>query len=329
MNKKITPIIVLLVIIVILVLGFFALMRFATRSEPEFLQGQIEARRVMVAGKLPGRVSELSVREGDFVEKGDLIAMISSPEVEAKRMQAEGALDAAKAQATKAKRGARAEEIAAAKAMLDRAADAAELAKTTYERVQKLYDEGVVPIQKRDEAEVQMSTSKAAAQAAKAQYDQAIAGARDEDKAAANALVMQAKGARAEVDAYLSETKIISPISGEVTLKIAEEGEVIGAGMPVVAVTDLNDAWAVFNFREDMLQNISEGKTLKLYVPALDLEIETKVYYIASAGDYATWRSSKESGGFDLKTFEVRLRPEKFIPNLRPGMTVLLSLKNL
>ena len=183
----------------------------------------------------------------------------------------------------------------------------------------------VLPLQKRDEAETQMKASQSAADAAKAQYNQAVAGARSEDKAAANALVMQARGATAEVDAYLEETKIRSPISGEVSLKLAEEGEVVGSGMPVIAVTDLDDAWAVFHLREDMLKNVYKGRKFTLSIPALDRQVEMEVSYIASVGDYATWRSSKESGGFDLKTFEVRLRPTQKVENLRPGMSVLLS----
>jgi HlyD family secretion protein len=253
------------------------------------------------------------------------VAIISSPEIDAKKMQAQGALGAARAQASKARNGARSEDITALKAMADRAQDAATLAKNTYDRVQKLFNEGVLPLQKRDEAETQMKASQSAVDAAKAQYNQAVAGARSEDKAAANALVMQAKGATAEVDAYLEETKIRSPISGEVSLKLAEEGEVVGSGMPVIAVTDLDDAWAVFHLREDMLKNVSKGKKFTMHIPALDKDIEMEVSYIASVGDYATWRSSKESGGFDLKTFEVRLRPTTKVENLRPGMSVLLS----
>jgi HlyD family secretion protein len=239
-------------------------------------------------------------------------------------MQAQGALGAAKAQANKAKNGARPEDVKALKAMADRAQDAANLAKSTYDRVQKLYNEGVLPLQKRDEAETQMKASQSAADAARAQYNQAVAGARSEDKAAANALVLQAKGANAEVDAYLEETKIRTPITGEVSLKLAEEGEVVGSGMPIIAVTDLNDSWAVFHLREDYLKNVSKGKKFYLQVPALDKTVEMVVSYIASVGDYATWRSSKESSGFDLKTFEVRLRPTHKVENLRPGMSVLL-----
>lgn len=327
--KMLGKIIVILVLIVLVILGIAQLQRFATAPREQFLQGQMEARRVLVAGKVPGRIERLFVHEGDMVFKDSLIAIISSPEIEAKKMQAQGALGAAKAQANKARNGARSEDIVALKAMADRAQDAANLAKNTYDRVQKLFNEGVLPLQKRDEAETQMKATQSAADAAKAQYNQAVAGARSEDKAAANALVMQARGASAEVDAYLEETKIRTPITGEVSLKLAEEGEVVGSGMPVIAVTDLDDSWAVFHLREDYLKNVSKGKKFVLQIPALDREVEMEVSYIASVGDYATWRSSKESGGFDLKTFEVRMRPTTKVENLRPGMSVLFPVENI
>ena len=323
--KMIGKVIVVLALIVLVIMGISQLQQFATQPREQFLQGQMEARRVLVAGTVPGRIERLLVHEGDVVTKDSLVAVISSPEIEAKKIQARGALGAAKAQASKARNGARSEDITALKAMADRAQEAATLAKNTYNRVQKLYNEGVLPLQKRDEAETQMKASQAAADAARAQYNQAVAGARSEDKAAANALVLQAKGANAEVDAYLEETKIRTPISGEVSLKLAEEGEVVGSGMPIIAVTDLNDSWAVFHLREDYLKNVSKGKKFNLQIPALDKIVEMEVSYIASVGDYATWRSSKESAGFDLKTFEVRMRPTRKIENLRPGMSVLLS----
>jgi len=327
--KIVLKVLLILTLIFLIIAGITTLQKFATEPREEFLQGQMEARRVLVAGKIPGRLERLFVHEGDMVVKDSLVAIISSRELEAKKIQAEGALGAAKAQSNKANTGARAEEITALKAMKERAQDAADLAKTTFDRVQKLYNDGVIPLQKRDEAETQMKTAVAAATAAKAQYDQAVAGARVEDKAAANALVIQARGANAEVDAYLDETKIRAPISGEVSLKLAEEGEIIGAGMPVIAITDLNDSWAVFHIREDFLKHISKGKTFTVQIPALDKTIEMVVTYIASVGDYATWRSSKESGGYDLKSFEIRMRPKTTVENLRPGMSVLFPMEQI
>ena len=327
--KFFSKIFAVVILVALMVAAVFQLKEFATKPKDKYLQGQMEARRVLVSGKIPGRIDKLLVREGQTVKKNALVAIISSPEIEAKKMQAQGALGAAKAQANKAKNGARPEDVKSLKAMADRAQDAANLAKSTYDRVQKLYNEGVLPLQKRDEAETQMKASQSAADAARAQYEMALAGARAEDKEAAESLVRQAEGANAEVNAYLEETKIKSPIAGEVTLKVVEEGEVVGAGMPVIAVTDLKDAWAVFHLREDFLKNVTKGKTFVLPVPALNAAVEMEVSYIAPVGDYATWKSSKESGGFDLKTFEVRLRPTVEVENLRPGMSVLFPLEQL
>ena len=327
--KFASKIFAIVVLVALMVAAILQLQEFATKPKDKYLQGQMEARRVLVSGKIPGRIDKLLVREGQTVKKNALVAVISSPEIEAKKMQAQGALGAAKAQANKAKNGARPEDVKSLKAMADRAQDAANLAKSTYDRVQKLYNEGVLPLQKRDEAETQMKASQSAADAARAQYEMALAGARAEDKEAAESLVRQAEGANAEVNAYLEETKIKSPIAGEVTLKVVEEGEVVGAGMPVIAVTDLKDAWAVFHLREDNLRNVTKGKTFVLPVPALNVAVEMEVSYIAPVGDYATWKSSKESGGFDLKTFEVRMRPTVELENLRPGMSVLLPLDQL
>ncbi|MDR1759707.1 MAG: efflux RND transporter periplasmic adaptor subunit [Fibrobacter sp.] len=322
-------ILVLIAVVVVVAAALFALERWATRPQTQYLQGQVESRRVMVAAKIPGRLQSVLVREGDMVEKGQELAILESPEIEAKKMQAMGAVKAAEAQYAKAKTGARKEEIQAAKAAYDRAKEAADLAQVTYKRVQKLFDEGVLPAQKRDEALTQMRAARSAAEATQAQYHMAQAGARTEDKDASEGLVMQAEGSKAEVDAYLDETRLVAPIAGEISMKTAEEGEIVGAGMPVVAVSDLTDSWVVFNIREDLLGSITKGKKITVRIPALNEDAELEVYYIAPLGDFATWRSSKESGGFDLKTFEVRARPTQAIENLRPGMSALLPLPGM
>ena len=319
-------VIALVVAVVAVIAALFALQHFSAKKKIQYLQGQIEARRVMVAAKIPGRLSDVLVHLGDMVEKGQKLAMLSSPEIEAKKMQAMGAVQAAEAQYNKALTGARKEEISAAKAAYERAREAANLAKLTYERVKKLYDEGVMPMQKRDEALTQMKTAQSAAEATRAQYEMTLSGARTEDKAASAGLVVQAQGSRAEVDAYLEETNLIAHISGEISMQIAEEGEIVGAGMPVFAITDLDDMWVVFNVREDMLNDMTKGKKIQVWIPTLKEYVELDIYYIAPIGDFATWRSTKESGGFDLKTFEVRARPTKHVENMRPGMSALLPL---
>ncbi len=296
-------------------------------SKQNYLQGQFEVQRVWVSSKVPGRLHSVLAEVGDSVAQGQALAELESPEIEAKKKQVLGALMAAQSQSKKAKAGARKEEIAAAAAMAKRAQEAANLAKATYERVQQLCDEGVLPVQKRDEAFAGYTTAKAAAEAMFAQLEMAREGARAEDKAAAEALVLQAMGANAEVNAYLEETTLRSPITGEIASKNAEQGELVGSGMPVFSVIDRSKSWAVFNVREDLLKNLSKGTKIRVWIPALKQSADLEIYSIAPLGDFATWRSSKETGGFDLKTFEVKARPTESIPDLRPGMSVLLPAK--
>lgn len=299
-------------------------------APPEVLQGQVEVKRVNVSSKVPGRVEELLVYEGEEVEEGQAVAQLSSTEIEAKMAQVDATIAAAKAQESKAETGARDEEIRGARANWERAKAGASLAQSTYERVETLYADGVVPAQKRDEARAQHRASQMLADAARAQYDMARAGARSEDKEAASALVRQAEGGRAEVEAYLAETKVVSPIAGEVASQIVETGELVSAGLPIIIVADLKDAWVSFQVREDRLAGLQMGTTLTGHVPALgDKEVQMKISYIAAMGDFATWRSTRASGGYDLKTFEVRARPVQAIEGLRPGMSVVVPVANL
>lgn len=293
--------------------------------EGDVLQGQVEVRKINVAAKIPGRLDSVLVREGDSVKAGQLVAVIRSPELQAKAEQASGAVAAATAQEEKAQHGARVQEVEAARANWERAVEGEKLAEATYTRVQNLFNEGVISAQRHDEARTQLNAARLTTQAAKAMFDMANAGARNEDKTAASALVRQARGGRAEVESYVRETRITAPISGEVSQRTVEPGEIVAAGLPIVTVADLDDAWVTFNIREDRLATIGMDSVLKVVVPALgEKAMSLRVSYIAPVGDFATWRSTGETGGFDLRTFEVRARPSERVAGLRPGMTVLL-----
>jgi HlyD family secretion protein len=188
----------------------------------------------------------------------------------------------------------------------------------------------VVAEQRHDEALAKWKASKEAAAAARAKYDMAMEDAREEDLRTASALVDQAYGTVSEVKSYLSETRLQAPLAGEVVHVLADPGELVSPGYPVITILDLTDAWVTFNIREDNLSGVRMGQTLKVRVPALgDQAIDVKVSYISALGDFATWRSTSASGGFDLKTFEVRARPVQPVDGLRPGMSVILPLAEL
>lgn len=315
----------LLVIAVVSVIGWIVL-----KPEPLMLQGQAEATEVRISGKIPGRIEKFLVSEGMKVRKGDTLVIIECPELDAKLMQANSAKDAASAQNQKANKGARAEQITGAYEQWQKAEVGVKLAKKTFDRVENMFAENVIPAQKRDEAEAYYQAAVATSKMAKSQYDMALNGAEVEDKLAAMALVNRAQGAVSEVESYLLETMLVSSIDGEVSDVFPKQGELVGSGAPIMNIVDLNDIWVVFNIREDLLSNITVGKEFDAYVPALGNKIVTlKVSYIKAMASYATFKATKTNGGFDVKSFEVRARPVSVVEGLRPGMSIMVDYEKL
>ncbi len=297
----------------------------AFKSEPEVIQGYVEVSEYRVSSKVPGRVLELRVKEGDYVKVGDTLAILDAPDVKAKLAQAQSAESAATAMDQMANNGARREQINGAFALLQQAKAGLEIAQKSYNRVQRLYDEGVMSAQKRDEAFANYKALEAQVKAAKSQYDMAVNGARREEKLAAAAQVNRAKGAVQEVSSYINETMQIAQKEGEVSDVFPKVGELIGTGSPIMNISILDDMWGTFNVREDQLNGMQVGSTITAFVPAFNKEIKMKVYYIKDQGSYATWKATKANGQYDLKTFEVKARPIKPFEGLRPGMSLIIK----
>ncbi|MBF0235527.1 MAG: efflux RND transporter periplasmic adaptor subunit, partial [Desulfamplus sp.] len=296
----------------------------------EFIQGEVDATQVNLAVKIAGRVSEVFIKEGQSVERGACLLKLDSPEIDARLRQAASSEKAASAQRDKAFAGARSQEEAAAMNLWIQSREVAELAGKTYRRINNLFADGIVPGQKRDEAEAKWKAAGAAAVAARSQYDMALEGPRKEDLQTATALVNKARGAVSEVKSHLRETSLESPLSGEVVHLLAKPGEIVGPGYPLVTILDLDDIWVTFNLREDRLAGIRMGDVFPVSAPALgNGKFNVKISYISVLGDFATWRATSASGGFDLKTFEVRARPVEKIEGLRPGMSVIVPVKDL
>ena len=299
---------------------------FFSNSEPTYLQGQVEAKQINVAPKVPGRVKAIYKQEGDQVHKGDLLLELESTELDAKLSQAEAARLAAQAQSDKAQRGARTEQIQAAYNVWQQAQAAADFAAKSYERVNNLYNDKVLPAQKKDEVYTQMVALQKQADAAKSQYEMAKNGARVEDKTAAQALVAQAQGVITEVNAYKDGAKVFAPADAEIQTIIPNEGEIVNAGYPVMNLIDSSDEWVVFNIREDKMADFKIGTKFKGIVPALaNQEIEMEVKHIAVQADFATWTATKSKGDFHKKTFTIKAYPTEKIKDLRPGMSVLVE----
>ena len=308
------------VIAVVAVVGFFML-----RKGPEIIQGQAEVTEYRVSSKVPGRILEFRVKEGQAVKAGDTLAILEAPDVMAKLSQARAAEAAAQAQNDKALKGARQEQVQAAYEMWQKAQAGRVIMEKSYRRIKNLTEQGVMSAQKLDEITAQRDAAAATEKAAKAQYDMARNGAEREDKAAAAALVDRAKGAVAEVESYINETFLIAQAAGEVSEIFPKAGELVGTGAPIMNVAVMDDMWVTFNVREDFLKDITMGAEVTATVPALDKDVKFKVYYMKDLGTYAAWKATKTTGQFDLKTFEVRARSDEKIEGLRPGMSVILK----
>ncbi|MBR1395137.1 MAG: HlyD family secretion protein [Prevotella sp.] len=308
------------VVVIVALIGFFALGR-----DPEVMQGQVEVSEYRVSSKVPGRILELRVKEGDYVKVGDTLAIIDAPEVRAKMEQARGAEDAASALEQKAQNGAREEQIRGAFQVLQQAKAGLEIAEKSYKRIQRLFDEGVVSAQKRDEAYAQYKAMEAQCKAAQSQYDMAVNGARREDKLAAQAQVSRARGAVNEVHSYMNETVQTAQMEGEVSAVYPKVGELVGTGSPIMTISMMNDLWGTFNVREDQLDGMNVGTEFTAFVPAFNKDIRMKVYYMKDQGSYAVWKATKANGRYDLKTFEVKARPMEKLEGLRPGMSLVVK----
>ena len=308
------------VVVIVAVIGLIVLDR-----DPDIIQGQVEVSEYRVSSKVPGRILELRVKEGDYVKAGDTLAILDAPEVRAKMEQAQSAQSAAAALELKAQNGARKEQIQGAFSVLQQAKAGFEIAEKSYNRVQRLFDEGVMSAQKRDEAFASYKAMEAQMKAAQSQYDMAVNGARMEDKMAATAQVGRAKGAVQEVNSYIHETVQIAQKEGEVTDVYPKVGELVGTGSPIMSIAMMDDMWGTFNVREDQLNGMQVGTEFSVFVPAFNKEVKMKVYHLKDQGSFAVWKATKANGQYDLKTFEVKARPVEKLEGLRPGMSLVIK----
>ena len=312
MSKKAITGIFFLAVILAVIGCVYAFMQANTM----LLQGEVDVKTVDLASKITGRIEKLNCKKGDRVKKGDVLITLDAPEINAKAAQVDATVQLALAQQEKVNNGARNEQISMAKSSRD-------LAKKTFDRLNRLHDEGVIPTQKLDEA-------RAKYQAAQDNYNMLVTGSRVEDKLSAAANVKRAMGANDEVQSYLKENTIVAPIDGVITEINVEEGELVGAGYPIVTIVDDNDCWVVFNLREDLLSKIKDGTEFNVKIPAMGKEpVKVRVNYISVMGDFANWRATKAKGDFDMKTFEVRAVPVEKVEGLRAGMSAVFDWKKL
>lgn len=306
------------VVVIVGIIGFFSL-----EKDEEIIQGQVEVSEYRVSCKLPGRILELRVKEGDYVKVGDTLAILEAPEVDAQKQVVQATGEAAKAVESLTDAGARKEQIQGAYQLWQQALAAEEITKKSYTRMQHLYDEGVISGQKRDEVYAAYKTAEAQVKAAKSQYDMAKNGARSQEKQIAAHNAMAATSAVKVVSSLLKETVQVAQVEGEVSSVYPKVGELVGIGSPIMSISILSDMWGTFNVREDQLNGLKTGDTFTAFSPAFNKDIKMKVYSIKDEGSFAVWKATKTTGQYDLKTFEVKARPVTKIEGLRPGMSLI------
>ncbi len=326
-NRKQRLNIVVSLIVFVVVLAFVCVIGIVVsdRQRPEMVQGQAEVSEYRVSSKVPGRIARIYVQEGQRVKAGDTLAVLDTPEIEAKLAQAEAVVSAAAAQNAKAQKGARQEEIQGAYEIWQKAKAGLEIMEKSYNRVENLFQQGVVSEQKRDEAKAQYDAAAATEKAAFAQYSMAKSGAEKEVKEMAEAQMHQAEGVVAEVNSYIGESVLTASMDGEVSEIFPMVGELVGTGAPIMNVAVMSEKWVTFNVREDFLKDMTVGTVFTAWVPALDRDIQVKVNFMRDLGSYAAWKATKARGQYDLKTFEVRAVPVETVDELRPGMSVLVE----
>ena len=292
------------------------------------LQGQIEADEYDISGLLPGRIERIYVKKGESVNKNDTLVHIISREMIAELNSQNALHEAALSQSNKIDSGSRKELISIAKELWYGAKAELKLAKTTYNRIMVLYEDSIVSKQRKDEAEAIYKSALAAERAAYYQYQIAVEGAQEQDKESARAMATAAQNNSEVVKALLDDAKLTSPISGEVASISLNEGELTSIGTSIMTILDIDNPYLVLNVREDLISNFRMDETIICYIPALGLkEVPFTIDYISPLGSFATWKATKETGGYDLKTFEIQAVPATKVYGLRPGMSVLTTIR--
>lgn len=299
---------------------------YLVRGQPLLVQGEVDATRFDIAARVDGRVGEVPVNRGQNVDANAVLVRIDNPETLTKHEQALASKVVANAQLANINVGTRPEVIAARKAALDRTQAAVVLAQKTYERVRQLAEHGNAPQARLDQVTDSLREAERAVDQAQSAYEQAVNGYTREEHEIAVASVGKAAADINAVQAIIDQMVVYAPVASQVYQRNVEPGEYVSPGVPLVTLIDLNDSWVHFDLREDLVKTLKVGDRFDVRIPALgDRSITVEVKLIATKGEYASWRATRATGDFDLRTFSIRAYPVEHIPELRPGMSAYLD----
>ena len=315
-------------IAVILLLGLIAYGLWkAYQPQTIELQGRVEAETIHISTKVPSRIEEFYVSEGQTIKKGQALVRFLSPELEAKKEQAQAALQSALAFQSTVNRGAQQENIETLYANWQAMKTQADLAATTYKRGETLYQQGVISRQRRDEMLAAKTSGRETAEASYQQYARASRGSTEQQKSTADAQVAMAQAALKEANALTAETELHSPIEGTVSKTYGKATELVAMGVPVVSILEDHDLWVSLNIREDLYGSVYKTKTIQGFIPALNRQTTFKIKSIDAEGDFATIKTTRQTGGYYIRSFKFHLEPEQYLPDLKVGMSVLFKIE--
>jgi HlyD family secretion protein len=299
---------------------------YLVRPQPLLVQGEVDATRFDIAARVDGRVGEVAVTRGQNVDANAVLVRIDNPETLAKNDQALAAKVVAEAQLANINAGTRAEVVAARKAAMERAQASVVLAQKTYDRVNQLAAGGNAPQARLDQMTDSLHESQRATDQAKSAYEQAVNGYTREEHEIAEANVGKALADIKAVQSIIDQMVVYAPVASQVYQRNVEPGEYVSPGVPLVTLIDLDDMWVHFDLREDLVRTLKIGDRFDVRIPALaDRAITVEVKLIATKGEYASWRATRATGDFDLRTFSIRAYPVEKVPELRPGMSAYLD----
>jgi HlyD family secretion protein len=296
---------------------------YLTRREPLVVQGEVQSRTFDMAARVEGRIGQIVVARSQNVPQGAPLIRIDNPELLAKQRQSQADLAVAEAELARAKAGFRQEVIAERKAEIDRAEADLTLAQRTFDRTRTLVISHDSPQSQLDRDSAALTLAERTLDQARLSYQESVAGFTREDLAIAEAKVVSARADVQTIQSLVDQMVVTAPADSQVFRIPVEDGEFVLPGVPLISLVDLHDMWVQFDVREDLLRDLKVGSIIDVRVPALgDRVVALEVRVIGSKGEYTSWRATRASGDFDLRTFEIRAYPVQPVDGLRPGMSV-------
>jgi HlyD family secretion protein len=294
-------------------IGGYLLWRLA--PEPQIV-GVVRATEVRVAPEVGGQLASIKVHAGDVV------AQLSADELTAAVAQARAALAAASANRDHVYAGVRDEEIAGLAAEIAKAKSRLQYAELQLNRTAYLTRSDTASQQALDQAKNDAASAQADVAEAEANHAAAVAGPTREERFIADAQVKAAAAALAVLERQLDKTVLRAPVDGILSVIVAEIGENVRAGEPVLVVEDTGKRWLSFSVREDQLQGLTVGTSIDVARPGTADLTPSVVTELVPLGTFATWQAERAIGDHDRNSLRLRLDPRGNPTGFEPGMTV-------